>query len=272
MALRNPDTWFVSRLTVDETKRPDGTPVITPEMIESERREGVSEEMIQQEYYCSFEGCMEGAYYGKQLTAARADGRITKVPFDPAIGVETYWDIGVGDSTAIWFVQSVRREIRVIDYLEASGETLSYYAKELQKRPYVYSEHHGPHDLQVKEWASGGKDGEPKTRIEVAKSLGIAFRIVPNISIDDGINAARDILARCWFDEEKCQRGLLALASYHKAFDEKLKTFRSYPQHDWSSHAADGFRYLAVGHRTTQAKIPKKSSAGSGIGTSFMAN
>lgn len=271
MAIDNPD-WFVSRLTVADTRRDDGLPIITQEMIESERREGVSEEMIQQEYYVSFEGVMDGSYYGKQLEQARKDGRIGRIPYEPSIGVETWWDIGVGDSTSIWFTQSVRREIRVIDYLEASGESLSYYAKELQLKPYVYSAHHGPHDLQVREWASGGADGKPKSRIEVAKSLGINFQIVPNMSVDDGIDAARAIIASCWFDSDKCARGLSALASYHKEYDSKLKMFRSYPSHDWSSHASDAFRYFAVGHKTATIKIPPKQSSLSSGSTSFMSD
>ena len=271
MASHNTD-WFTSKLTVDDTKREDGTPVITPEMIEAERREGVSEEMIQQEYYCSFEGVMEGAYYGKQLSQAEADGRIGRIPHDESIGVETWWDIGVGDSTSIWFTQSVRREVRVIDYLEGSGESLSYYAKELQAKPYMYAGHHGPHDLQVREWASGGSDGRPRSRIEIAKSLGINFQIVPNLSLDDGINAARAFIAQCWFDRDKCKRGLDALASYHKDWDSKLKIFRSYPCHDWSSHASDGYRYLAVGHQTTATKLPPKSTGQSAGQQTFMAN
>jgi len=271
MAVNNP-AWFVSTLTVRDTRRDDGRPVISEEQIQAERLEGVTEEMIQQEYYCSFEGVMEGAYYGKQLAAAQADGRIGRVPYDESIGVETWWDIGVGDSTAIWFTQSVRREIRVIDYMEASGESLSYFAKELQEKPYVYAAHHGPHDLEVREWAQGGKDGEPKSRIEIAKSLGIVFQIVPNMSVDDGINAARAITARCWFDADKCARGLSALASYHKDYDTKLKMFRSYPAHDWSSHGADAYRYFAVGHRTAAVKLPPKQS-GAGRGqTTFMAD
>jgi phage terminase large subunit len=271
MAIGN-DAWFVSTLTVRDTKRPDGTPVISEEAIESERREGVTEEMIQQEYYVSFEGVMEGAYYGKQLAAAENEGRIGNVPYDASIGVETWWDIGVGDSNAIWFTQSIAREIHVIDYLEASGELLSYYVKELQKKPYVYTAHHGPHDLEAREYAQGGQEGEPKTRRETAKSLGIDFRIVPNIAVDDGIDAARAIMGRCWFDRTKCARGLSALASYHKEWDPKAKMFRSYPEHNWASHGADGYRYFAVGHRTTTAKLPKKQGAGERSGTTFMAN
>jgi len=241
MARANPE-WFAEVLTVADTN------ALTPEDIEAERREGMSEELIAQEFYCSFEGVQFGSYYGKQLKQAEDDGRITRVAYEPNIGVETWWDLGVGDSNAIWFTQSIGREIRVIDYYENSGEGLPHYAKKLQERPYVYSTHNAPHDIEVREFTSG------RSRIETALSLGIKFQVVPNVPIEDGIEAARSLLSRCWFDRERCARGLDALASYHKAFDDKLKTWRSHPQHDWASHGADAFRYLAVGHRTAKAQ------------------
>lgn len=242
MARDNPE-WYAEILTVDDTK------AISHEEIDADRREGMSEELIQQEYYCSFEGVAFGAYYGKQLQQAEQEGRIANVPFETGIGVETWWDLGVGDSTAIWFTQSIGREIRVIDYYEASGEGLPHYAKTLQEKPYVYSRHHAPHDIEVRELGSG------RSRREIAQNLGISFDVVPNISIEDGIEAARALLSRCWFDKTKCERGLNALASYHKDWDEKLKTWRSQPKHDWASHAADAFRYLAVGHKTAKIRI-----------------
>jgi hypothetical protein len=241
MARSNPE-WFAEVLTIDQTG------AINASDVDKERQEGMSEELIQQEYYCSFEGVQVGAYYGKQLQAAENDGRIGRVPYETELGVETWWDLGIGDSTAIWFTQSVGREIRVIDYLEAAGEGLAFYAKKLQEKPYVYSSHHAPHDIQVRELGSG------RSRKEIAQSLGIVFQVVPNIKVEDGIEAARSILSRCWFDLSKCQRGLDALASYHKAYDDKLKDWKSYPQHDWSSHGADAFRYLAVGHKTAPVK------------------
>jgi len=241
MAKDNPE-WFAEVLTIDHTK------AISHADIDKERAEGMSEELIQQEYYCSFEGVQVGSYYGKQLQQAESDKRIGRVPFESGLGVETWWDLGIGDSTAIWFTQSVNREIRVIDYYEASGEGLPHYVKKLQEKPYVYSGHYAPHDIQVRELGSG------RSRKETAESLGIVFQVVKNLPIDDGIEAARTILSRCWFDREKCSRGLDALASYHKAYDDKLKDWKSYPQHDWASHAADAFRYLAVGHKTTPIK------------------
>lgn len=241
MAKANPE-WFSELLTVQDTQ------AISVADIDKERREGMSEELIQQEYYCSFEGVQVGAYYGKQLQQAETEGRVGKVSYETELGVETWWDLGIGDSTAIWFTQSAGREIRLIDYYEASGEGLAHYAKVLQSRPYVYSAHHAPHDIEVRELGSG------RSRKEVAQNLGIVFQVVPNISIEDGIEASRSILGRCWFDREKTQRGLNALASYHKAYDDKLHDWKSYPHHDWSSHAADAFRYLAVGHKTAKIK------------------
>jgi hypothetical protein len=250
MARGNPD-WFVSVLTVNDTH------ALTEADIDAERREGVDEDLIQQEYYCSFEGVQQGSYYGKQLAQAEKEGRIDTVPAEPGVGVETWWDIGVGDSNAIWFTQSIGREVLVIDYLEASGEGIGYYAKELQARPYVYLSHNGPHDLSVREWGSVSEDGRPITRLAAAQAQGIDFRVVPQVSLESGIDTARSFLARCRFDRVKCQRGLDALTSYHKEYDDKMKQFRSYPCHDWASNGADAFRYLAVGHRIT-LKQPRK--------------
>jgi hypothetical protein len=241
MARNNPD-WFAEILTVADTK------ALSEDDINKERREGMSEELVQQEFYCSFEGVQFGAYFGKQLKDAEDDGRVTRVAYEPNIGVETWWDLGIGDSTAIWFTQSIGREIRVIDFYEASGEGFPHYAKKLQERPYVYSRHHAPHDIEVRELGSG------RSRKETAASLGIVFDVVPNLALEDGIEAARSLIARCWFDQDRCERGLNALASYHKAYDDKARDWKSYPAHDWSSHAADAFRYLAVGHKTSPVK------------------
>lgn len=248
MARGNPE-WFVSVLTVDDTG------VVSPEDIEAERREGMDEDLIRQEYYCSFEGVQHGSYYGKQLEKAEKEGRIGVVPWEPNIGVETWWDIGVGDTNAIWLTQTVGREVLVIDYIEASGESVAYYAKELQGKPYTYLSHNGPHDLSVREWGNTSVvDSRPITRLESAKAQGIDFRIVPKVSLESGIDTARAFFGKCRFDRGRCQRGLDALASYHKEYDERMKQFRSYPCHDWSSNGADAFRYLAVGHRFAAIK------------------
>jgi phage terminase large subunit len=234
--------WFCERLTIDETRRDDGSPVIRWEDVEKEIKAGrLDPDLAEQEFRCSWNAPQVGSYFGKLLEQAEKDGRIGKVPWEPQLPVSTWWDLGVSDSTAIWFTQAVGKEIRVIDYLESSGEGLQYYKKELDKKPYAYGRHCGPHDLEVRELGSG------RSRKETAWDLGINFDVVPNIPIADGINAVRMIIPRCWFDREKCGRGLDALASYHKEWDDKANCFKDKPAHDWSSHAADAFRYFAVG-------------------------
>ncbi len=234
--------WFAERLTVEDTG------VLSHGDIEAERREGMDEEMIQQEYYCSFEGARQGSYYGREMSAAEAEGRICAVPVQPEIAVDTWWDLGVKDGSGIWFTQNVGREVHVVDYYEQSGEGLPHYAKLLQTKGYVYGKHNAPHDIAVRELGSG------KSRLETAQNLGITFEIVPNIPLEDGIDAARSFIARCWFDRAKTERGRLALVSYHKTWDERRHCFSSTPYHDWSDEGASSFRYLAVGHKLTPRK------------------
>jgi hypothetical protein len=233
------DKWFVQLLTVDDTK------VLSQETLDQEKAEMLSrtgnDGLYMQEYYCSFDVPIEGAYYGKQMMQAELEGRIGNVPYEPQLGVETYWDLGMDDSMTIWFVQRLGREVRLIDYYENSGEGIAHYAEILQDKHYVYTEHYAPHDIAVRELGTG------KSRSETAKSLGIDFEVIPKLSVEEGIEAARNLLSRCWFDKTKCQLGLNALNSYHKEWDEKNETWKSHPQHDWSSHGADSFRYLAVG-------------------------
>ena len=184
-----------------------------------------------------------GAIYREQLEAARTTGRMARVPHEPALPVHTFWDLGVGDATCIWFVQQSGREVRVIDFYEASGEGLPHYAQVLQSRGYVYGRHWAPHDIQVRELGSG------LSRIEVASSLGIRFEMVPNIGVDDGIHALRMLFPRLYFDGERCKAGIEALANYRWEYNERIGEFKARPVHDWSSHAADAARYMAVALR-----------------------
>lgn len=199
-----------------------------------------------QEFECSFEAAVKGAIFARELEQARTENRITRVPYEPALPVDTTWDLGFGgkgDSTAIWFTQSLRtHELRVIDYYEAQGEGLPHYAQVLQSKRYAYGQHWAPHDIIVKE--STGK-----TRIETASQLGITFQIVPNVSIEDGIHAARMIFPKCWFDQEKCAKGLEAMQHYRRDYNQTLNEFKAMPVHDWASHGADAFRYLGVRHQ-----------------------
>lgn len=194
-----------------------------------------------QEYECSFEAAIKGAIYSAELLAARDQRRITACPVDPILPIDTDWDLGVGDATAIWFSQSLRSgEVRIVDYYEASGEGLPHYAGVLKAKGYVYGKHWAPHDIQVKELGSG------RSRLEVGQSLGLMFNVAPNLPIEDGIHAARMLFPRCYFDEGKCRPGLDALQAYRRDYNTRLNEFKATPVHDWSSHAADAWRYLAV--------------------------
>jgi len=189
----------------------------------------------------------EGAYYATEMREAKDQGRIDVVNYETSTGVITAWDLGIGDSTAIWFAQFIGPEVRIIDYYESSGVGLDHYARVLQEKGYTYREHILPHDVRVKELGSG------KSRLETLEALGVSpVTIAPQLMVDDGIQAARSMLKNCWFDAERCDRGIDALRQYHREYDDNGKVWRSRPSHDWASHGADAFRYLAVGYRPAQ--------------------
>ena len=227
-------------LTIDDTKRADDKPIITDKDIEEERKAGMSEELILQEYYCSFEAAIEGSYYGKQLAQARKDGRITEVQYTSELPVHTVWDLGIDDSTAIGFYQKVGNETREIDYYENSGEGLDHYIDVLKDKPYNYGLHFAPHDIKVREFSTG------RSRLETARSKGLNFNIIPNISISDGIDAGRKMFDHLYIDRVKCQRHIDCLASYTKKWDDKNKCFQNKPLHNWASHGGDVHRYAAL--------------------------
>ena len=237
IAAKNDPNWLSLMLKSSETG-------ILDEEELKEARKAMGEDRFEQEFECSFEAAIQGSYYAAELKTAAQENRIRVVPYDPSVGVTTAWDLGIGDSTAIWMAQFVAQEVRLIDYYENSGVGLDHYAKELSSRGYHYSDHILPHDVQVKELGTG------KSRLEILNTLGLTdITIAPKLSIEDGIQSARSMLNRCWFDEEKCGRGIEALKQYRREFDEKLKTWRGRPLHDWTSHGSDAFRYLAVGKR-----------------------
>jgi phage terminase large subunit len=244
-AKKNPN-WYCEVYPNSKTK------VVPEEAIQEMRESGMPEEMIQQEMECSFEAPLSGSYYGTAISVARKQNRVGKFPWEPKVPVHTAWDLGVGDSTAIWFYQMVHTEIRIIDHYETSGEGLPHYVKVLRDKPYVYGRHYGPHDIAIKEFGTG------KTRVETARLLGLKFDVLPQSPIEDGIEAVRSILPRCYFNEPLVERGLSALENYHKEWDEVKMVFKNKPDHDWTSHSADGFRYLAMGQRDKKNKPPVK--------------
>ena len=197
----------------------------------------------------AFQQSVEGAYYAKQFAKLYASQRIGQLPDNSHQPVHTFWDIGVGDSTAIWFVREVGEEFHVVDYYENSGEGLRHYMKVLKDKGYQYGEHWGPHDIDNREFGSDGK-----TRRELAKEgyeidgqkYAIKFNVVPKLGVDEGIEQVREILPRCAFDDAMCEEGLNALENYRKEWDEKHGCWKDKPLHDWSSHGSDAFRYFAV--------------------------
>lgn len=210
----------------------------------------------EQEYMCSFKAPVIGAYYGDNIQRAERERRITRVPVAEEVPVHTAWDLGIDDSMTIWFFQIVGQEFHFVDYYESSGEGLAHYAMKMQEKGYLYGRHYAPHDINVRELGTG------KSRLEVAKSLGIKFEPNAPLDIDDGINAARSIFSRCWFDVDKCSRGINCLKNYRKEWDDKNKVFKPHPKHDWASHGADAFRRFALGFKTGGGFIPEYNAGG----------
>ncbi len=247
------DLWAESQKNLDwSTKmyKASQTTILDPEELARARKE-MSVEQYEQEFECSFEAALIGAYYGPLMQDATIAGRVINVPYDPILPVHTAWDLGVDDANVIWFFQlSPGGEIRLIDYDEQNNLGLIDYIKLVKEKKYVYGEHLAPHDMQSREY----KDG--KSRLETAASLGINFTVVPRGDVADGIQSVRSIIPRCWFDVTKCDRGIQALKAYRKEYSDRLSTFRASPLHDWSSHGADAFRTLATGLEIIKPSIP----------------
>jgi phage terminase large subunit len=241
------EQWYWKIAKASETK-------VVKELELDAARVQMTPEQYEQEYECSFTAAIIGAYYGKLLAALDDDNRITRVPYDPGLPVHTAWDLGINDSTAIWFAQVYRGgAVNVIDYYENSGVGLDHYAEVLRKKDYHWGDHLAPHDIEVRELGSG------KSRLETAFGLGIRFKVIPKMKIADGINAARMLIPKCYFDREKCAEGLEMLRQYRQEWDDRKRMFRDQPRHDFTSHSADAFRYLALGleNRTKMTKAPQ---------------
>jgi len=228
--------WMSKTLTVDDTHSLDA------DEIQALKDEMPAEE-FEQELMCSFDAQIKGAFFGKQMSDAEKDGRITSVPHQTDALVTTVFDLGIADSTFVWYVQTIGAEVRLIDCDEFTNTGLPDIVKHLNAKPYNYERHLFPHDVRVRELGSG------KTRIETLANLGLKASPVPNISIMDGINAARNLIPRCWFDRDKCFKGVEALKLYRSEYNEVKQVLSNAPLHDWTSHAADSFRYLAVAYK-----------------------
>ena len=231
---RKAEGWFDALYKASETG------ILDPDEMEALRTELAPDE-YEQEMECSFAAAIKGAYYGDLMTQARKDGRITDVPYDPALPVETWWDLGYNDETAIWFVQRMKpNSYRIINFYENSGEPIAHYGKVIEgfkaDLGYTYSAHYAPHDAAQMHF------GMERTRQEQALEWGIRWEIQPRQDIDDGRNAVRAILPLCWFDETNCANGIKALEQYRKKWNAERGVFESRHLHDWASNPADAFR------------------------------
>lgn len=237
------DDWFSSLLTVDDTG------ILTPEDVEDEIHQGMSREKALQEFYCSFDIGMEGAFYTEELKWAEDSGHIGNYPWDPQLPVDTWWDIGIRDNSSVIFTQDHPNfgAPIIIDHMSKRNMGLPEWAREINSLPYHYRSHNGPHDLDTREF------GSSVTRLVTARHLGLNFDIVEKLPVQDGIDATRSMIRRCYWDRDKTQALRDNLAYYHREYDEKRQIFRDKPEHDHSSHDADAMRYLSVGYEATRA-------------------
>ena len=245
--------WYSSHLSVKDTK------AISPEELRKARDELNNEARFQSEYMCSFKTPVEGSYYGSYMSKAYKDKRIIEeVHPEPMLPVHTAWDLGMDDATSIWFFQLFKSEIRLVHYYENSGEGLPHYARELNKwavmKDITYGKHYAPHDIKVRELGTG------KSRLEIARSMGLKFTTVRKLPVIDGIDAVRAMLPRCWFNRSTCARGIEALKGYHKEWDSAKQVFRKNPVHDSNSHGADAFRTMAVGLKQPSLDNKRKAT------------
>jgi phage terminase large subunit len=238
IARNNPSKWYLQVLKASETGLIDAGELESLKLM-------MPENEYLQEFECDFDAAITGAFYGKEMTELDKTGRITPIEYNKDFAVFTAWDLGYSDDTAIWWYQCFGGEIHVLDYYSDNGKTIEHYADLVKNKPYKYGKHWLPHDAKAKTLASGGK-----SIIEMlVNALGMGnVSIVPDLSVQDGIQAARVALQRTWIDP-KCKDGIDCLRQYQREFDEDKKVFRDKPRHDWTSHGADAFRMLAIAYQ-----------------------
>jgi hypothetical protein len=252
--MKNPNSeYFATKLTIEDTG------VYESDFLERKRGEGMPEDFIQQEYFCSFTRGAEGAYYGKLIQKARDEDRITRISVTSDLPVHTAWDIGIGDSSAIWLFQTLKNgRINFLHYYENNNEPLDHYLRYLDnwkaKHGVVFGKHFVPHDMRNREFTSG------ISRMEVARNMGYVMTPIVNpegraYGIEEGIQTARSLLPHCQFDESHCKRGVQCLDFYRKKWNDILKVYFDEPLHDQYSHGADAFRMAAIGIKTIGTSI-----------------
>jgi phage terminase large subunit len=250
---KNDPAWFAEKQSITDSQ------ALGVDAVEAQRAEyhsifgaDVGDALIEQEFYCSFEAAILGAVYSRELALLDKEDRITKVDIDPELPIHTAWDLGKGLNMAIWVFQVTPEQIRVVDFIKDFGIGFPSFVAELEKRGYRGGDDWVPHDARVHEL------GTERSRVESLFELGRKPRLVPHLSIADGINAARQTFPRCWFDASRCAQGLEALRSYRAEWDDKNKCFRDTQVKDWSSHPADAFRYMSVAWREMKGDVEPK--------------
>ena len=247
---RLPNEWFSLSLPASKSG-------LLPESELQAARAQLAEDQYLQEYECSFEAAIIGAIWGTEMRKVAEDGRITKVENQIEVKTHTAWDLGHTDDTAIWWYQVIGGEIHIVDFFALSGGTIEDFVSKIKEKPYNYGKHYLPHDARARTLASGGKS----VIEQMAAHLGINnLAIVPSLTVQDGIQAVRMALPRCWFDAEKCADGIEALRQYQREYDEDKKAFRQTPKHDWTSHPADAMRMLAISWREEPKDKPPDPS------------
>ena len=246
----NKDDWYVKTLRASVTG-------LIAESELADAAKSMTQDQYLQEFECDFESAIVGAYYGKELRLLTDQGRITEVKYDPMYKVNTAWDLGFTDSTSIFWYQVIHGEIRVLEHHSSNGQSIPFYTGLIHSRNYQYGIHWLPHDARAKTLSSGGKSIIEQLSAKIPLE---SMKIVPNLSLQDGIQASRMALQRAWFDSEKCMDGIECLRQYQREYDEDKKVFRDRPRHDWTSHSADAFRYLSIAWREEEKVALKDDS------------
>jgi len=243
-ALNDP-SWFVRKHTIKDTKKLDGTPVITEAQIDIERKKGMSEEIIRQEWYLDFNVGVQGAYFTAEIEQAEYEGRLNPFEINNRLPVFTSWDLGVSDPTCIIFFQQEGDYINIVYFIEKTDKGVDYFKHQLdevaQRFGFRYKHHFAPHDISKREWGSSARSS-----LSLAHEVGIHFLRVPDVGIDNGIQAVRALFPSIRIHGSYCQTLIDALREYRREYDEENKVFKSKPLHNWCSHPADALRYLAV--------------------------
>jgi hypothetical protein len=242
--------WYVKVLRADQTH-------LLAQSELDDAKATMSDNQYEQEFLCSFEAAILGAYYGQEMRRLTDLERITTVDYDPMFPCHTAWDLGFNDSTSIWWFQVVYGEIRVLDHHSSNGQAIPFYTMLIKQKEdefgYKYGYHYLPHDARAKTLASGGKSiiEQISAKIDIKH-----LKIVPNLSIQDGIQATRLALTRAWFDN-RCEEGIECLRQYQREWNDDKKCFNDRPKHDWTSHSADAFRYMSIVWKDEDSPILK---------------